>query len=180
MENGRAEEVQASPANPWIFWGVIVVIVFVDVVSKAMAVNALTPAYTPHEIVGDYVRFTLAYNPGAAFGFNIGALSRWIFTALTIIALGVLGALYRSTREGDFLRTLALSLVSAGALGNLIDRIRWDRGVVDFIDVGVGVHRFWTFNVADSAVTVGAILLGWVFLQQDRAAQRMTAAGDAR
>jgi signal peptidase II len=180
MERSRAEHVEASPANPWIFWGVIVVIVLADVVSKAMAVNALTPAYTPHEIVGDYVRFTLAYNPGAAFGFNLGAASRWIFTALTIVALAVLGALYRSTREGDYLRTLALALVSAGALGNLIDRIRWDRGVVDFIDVGIGAHRFWTFNVADSAVTVGAILLGWVFLQADRAAQRVAAAGDAR
>jgi signal peptidase II len=124
------------------------------------------------------VRFTLAYNPGAAFGFNLGSASRWIFTVLTLVALGVLATLYRSTREGDYTRVLAIALVSAGAIGNLIDRIRWSVGVVDFIDVGFGDHRFWTFNVADSAVTIGAILLGWVFLQQDREAARIAAAGD--
>ena len=174
-----AQEVPARHANTFLFWGVIVVVVLLDVVTKAMAVYSLTPAYTPHEIIGDVVRFTLAYNPGAAFGLNLGAASRWIFTALTIVALAVLGALYRATRAGDYLRTLALALVSAGAIGNLIDRIRWDVGVVDFIDVGIGMHRFWTFNVADSAVSVGAVLLGWVLLQQDREAARLAATDDA-
>jgi signal peptidase II len=178
MPNGRTEDVQAGDANPWIFWSVIIVIVALDVASKAAAVYSLTPAYTPHEIIGNAVRFTLAYNPGAAFGFNLGSASRWIFTALTVVALTVLASLYRATREGDYTRVLALALVSAGAVGNLIDRIRWSTGVVDFIDVGIGDHRFWTFNVADSAVTVGAFLLGWVFLQQDREAARIAAAGD--
>jgi len=166
-------------ANAFLFWGVIVVVVLVDVISKALAVNGLSPAYTPHEIVGDFIRFTLAYNPGAAFGLNLGAASRWIFTALTLVALAVLGALYRATRPTEHLRTLALALVSAGAVGNLIDRLRWSVGVVDFIDVGIGTHRFWTFNVADSAVSVGAILLGWVLLQADREAARVAASNDA-
>lgn len=179
MESVRAEVHQEGRANPWIFWGVIVVVVTVDVLTKWAAVYGLVPEYTPHEIVGEFVRFTLAYNPGAAFGLSVGAASRWIFTILTIIALGVLWSLYRSTREGDYTRTLALALVSAGAIGNLIDRVRWSRGVVDFIDVGIGQHRFWTFNVADSAVSVGAILLGWVLLQQDRQAERIAPAGDA-
>ena len=179
MQNGSSREVRAGPANPWLFWSVIVVVVALDVASKAAAVASLVPAYTPHEIVGNFLRFTLAYNPGAAFGFNLGGASRWIFTALTVVALGVLASLYRATREGDYTRVLALALVSAGAVGNLIDRIRWSVGVVDFIDVGVGDHRFWTFNIADSAVTVGAFLLGWVFLQQDREAARIAAAGDA-
>ncbi|MEO7104193.1 MAG: signal peptidase II [Gemmatimonadaceae bacterium] len=175
MPNGNTGNVQAGRANPWIFWCVIVVVVALDVITKAAAVNGLVPAYTPHEIIGNTVRFTLAYNPGAAFGFNVGPASRWIFTILTLVALGVLGSLYRSTNEGHYARVLALALVSAGAIGNLIDRIRWSTGVVDFIDVGIGDHRFWTFNVADSAVTVGAILLGWVFLQQDREAARTAA-----
>ncbi len=178
MLNGQPDDVTPGRANPWIFWSVIIIVVALDVASKAAAVNSLTPAYTPHEIIGNLVRFTLAYNPGAAFGFNLGAASRWIFTALTLIALGVLASLYRATREGDYARVLALALVSAGAVGNLIDRIRWSVGVVDFIDVGFGDHRFWTFNVADSAVTIGAFLLGWVFLQQDREAARIAAAGD--
>lgn len=183
MQSGRTDDLRSGRepggANPWIFWTVIIVVVLTDVTTKAVAVYALTPEYTPHEIIGDFVRFTLAYNPGAAFGFNLGPASRWIFTALTLGALAVLGGLYRATREGDYLRTLALALVTAGAVGNLIDRLRSPLGVVDFIDVGVGAHRFWTFNVADSAVTVGAILLGWVLLQQDREAARVTAPGDA-
>lgn len=179
MESVRADATPAARANPWLFWAVIIIVVTVDVLTKWAAVYGLVPEYTPHEIVGDFVRFTLAYNPGAAFGLSVGSASRWIFTVLTLVALGVLWSLYRTTREGDYLRTLALALVSAGAIGNLIDRVRWDRGVVDFIDVGIGQHRFWTFNVADSAVTVGAILLGWVLLQQDRAAARVAAAGDA-
>ncbi|MGI8545713.1 MAG: signal peptidase II [Gemmatimonadaceae bacterium] len=178
MESVRAETAPPSAANPWLFWAVIVVVVTVDVLTKWAAVYGLVPEYTPHEIVGEFVRFTLAYNPGAAFGLSVGSASRWIFTVLTLVALGVLWSLYRTTREGDYLRTLALALVSAGAIGNLIDRVRWSRGVVDFIDVGVGQHRFWTFNVADSAVTVGAILLGWVLLQQDREAARVSATGE--
>ena len=79
--------------------------------------------------------------------------------ALTIGALFILGRLYRATRDGDLARTLAISLVCAGAVGNLIDRIRSSQGVVDFIDVGIGDARWPTFNVADSAITCGAILL---------------------
>ena len=63
-----------------------------------------------------------------------------------------------------------MGLVAGGALGNLVDRIRWDRGVVDFIDIGVGMTRFWTFNVADSAITVGAILLLWPTHEEARSA----------
>lgn len=186
MESARAdvtqdvtqESTQSGRANPWLFWTVIVVVVATDVITKWAAVYGLVPEYTPHEIVGEFVRFTLTYNPGAAFGLTVGSASRWIFTVLTIVALSVLWSLYRSTREGDYIRTLALALVSAGAIGNLIDRIRWSRGVVDFIDIGIGQHRFWTFNVADSAVTIGAILLGLVLLQQDRVEARAAAAGD--
>ena len=171
-------ETKASPANPWLFWGVAVVVIPLDIVTKALAVYGLTPQHTPHEIVGDYLRFTLVYNPGAAFGFNLGSMSRWIFMALSIIAIIVLGRLYRATREGDYLRTLALALVCAGAAGNLIDRIRSSMGVVDFIDVGIGIHRWPTFNVADMAVSTGAALLAWVLLQEDRATARAVPVGE--
>jgi signal peptidase II len=62
----------------------------------------------------------------------------------------------------------ALALVCAGALGNLFDRIRSPYGVVDFIDIGVSGWRFWTFNVADSAVTVGALVLAWSLSREER------------
>src|SRR5258705_7599062 len=81
--------------------------------------------------------------------------------ALTAGALVILGRLYQATRQGDFLRTIALGLVCGGAVGNLIDRVRSAAGVVDFIDVGVGDLRWPTFNVADMAVGIGAFLLPW-------------------
>jgi len=177
MTHGSTAAVPAARANPWLFWSVIVVVVGLDIVTKAIAVYALAPQHIPHEIVGDYLRLTLVYNPGAAFGLNFGELSRWIFMGLSIVALLVLGRLYRATSEGHYSRALAIALVCAGALGNLIDRFRSGNGVVDFIDVGIGVHRWPTFNVADMAVSTGAILLAWVLLQEDRAAARGAAAG---
>ena len=158
---------QRGRANSTLFWAVLVVIVITDVITKAMAVYSLVPQRIPHELLGDTVRFTLVYNPGAAFGLHLGAYSRWIFMVLTIGALFVLFRLYRATRETDLLRTLAIALVSAGAVGNLIDRIRSAQGVVDFIDVGLRDARWPTFNVADMAVSIGAFLLAWVLWGED-------------
>ena len=145
------------------------VIVVADVITKALAVYSLLPQRLPHELMGAAVRLTLVYNPGAAFGLHLGAYSRWIFMALTAGALFILGRLYRSTRDGDLLRTLAIAMVCGGALGNLIDRIRSAAGVVDFIDVGIGDMRWPTFNVADMAVSIGAFLLAWVLWGEEHA-----------
>jgi signal peptidase II len=146
-----------------------VVVVVADVITKALAVWALVPQRMPHQVLGESVRLTLVYNPGAAFGLHLGSYSRWIFMALTIGALYILGRLYRTTRDGDLSRTLAIALVCGGALGNLIDRIRSSVGVVDFIDVGIGDMRWPTFNVADMAVSIGAFLLAWVLWGEERA-----------
>lgn len=170
--------VRPAPANPWLFWGIISLILISDFVTKAMAVDGLLPQHTPHEILGDYLRLTLVYNPGAAFGLNLGPMSRWIFMALSFVALIILGRLYKATEEGNYLRAFALGLVCGGAAGNLVDRLRSGMGVVDFIDVGVGVHRWPTFNVADMAVSTGAVLLAWVLLKEDRVAARVVAAGE--
>jgi signal peptidase II len=99
---------------------------------------------------------------------SLGRQSRWIFGAFAVVALYILWKLYRQSAPGDRARVLALALASGGATGNLIDRIREPRGVVDFIDIGVGTVRFWTFNVADSAVTIGALLLAWVLWHEER------------
>src|SRR5262249_13539574 len=142
-----------------LFWGAALTVIVLDLITKELAVRFLTPPHIPHRIIGDVVRFTLAYNPGAAFSMSVGTQSRYIFGAFAAIALVILHWLYRTTRAGDRARVLALALAWGGAAGNLIDRFRARASVVDFIDVGVGNVRFWTFNVADSAVTVGAILL---------------------
>ena len=148
-----------SRSNALLFWPVLVVVAMVDVVTKAIAVLTLFPQRVPHELLGNAVRLTLVYNPGAAFGLHVGPQSRWIFTALTIVALVILGRLYRATTRGDAPRVMALALVCAGAVGNLLDRLRSDLGVVDFLDVGFGDSRWPTFNVADMAVSCGAVLL---------------------
>lgn len=160
---------ESARPNPPLFWGVLVTIVALDFATKVLAVATLSPQHVPHEVVGNTLRLTLVYNPGAAFGLNLGIYSRWIFMALTIGALVILGRLYLATRQGDLLRTLALALVCAGAVGNLIDRIRSASGVVDFIDVGIGDMRWPTFNVADMAVSVGAFMLAWVLWGEERA-----------
>jgi signal peptidase II len=159
-----------SRSKSALFWPVLAVVATIDVVTKGFAERALAPQRIPHEVFGDFVRFTLVYNPGAAFGLHLGAQSRWIFTVLTIVALVILGRLFLATKRGDTPRTLSLALVCAGALGNLLDRLRSDLGVVDFLDVGFGDARWPTFNVADMAVSIGAVLLAWVLWQEDRVA----------
>jgi len=160
-----------SRSNASLFWPILFVVVLVDVITKAVAERLLLPRGLPHEVIGNTLRFTLVYNPGAAFGLNLGPQSRWIFAGLTLVALVILGRLYRGTRLGHTTRTVALALVCAGALGNLFDRVRSFFGVVDFIDVGLGDARWPTFNVADMAVSVGAALLAWVLWQEDREAR---------
>jgi signal peptidase II len=155
--------------NPAVlFWPVVAAVIVLDYVTKRVAVQALIPQRLPHEVLGDAVRLTLVYNPGAAFGLHLGPYSRWIFMVLTVAALSILWRLLRTTRPGDVPRILALSLVCGGAVGNLIDRVRSSVGVVDFIDVGIGDMRWPTFNVADMAVSVGAFLLAYVLWGDDR------------
>ncbi len=162
---------------------VVAVVVTLDLATKWWVVNHMSLHQTI-PVVGDVVRLTFTHNPGAAFGINIGEHSRIFFLVLSIVALGVLAAIFRSTPATDRLRLVAVALVGAGAIGNIIDRLRFEAGVVDFMDIGIGTHRWWVFNVADSAVTVGAILLLVSFLleeRRERASSRSAAAtGDGR
>lgn len=174
MQSGNA---MISAANARRFWPILIAIVAVDLLTKRVAVGTLGDRQRiPHEVVGDWMRFTLVYNPGAAFGLHVGEHSRWVFMALTIGALVILGRLYFSTRAGDAPRVTALSLVCGGALGNLLDRIASRHGVVDFIDVGVRDARWPTFNVADMAVSIGAFLLAVVLWSEDRESEKSVAA----
>ena len=163
-------------SNSRVFWTSAVAIIVSDVITKTLAVRYLVPAHIPHQVIGSFVRFTLAFNPGAAFSMSLGDNSRYIFGAFALIALYILWRLYRTSEPGDRTRVLALGLAWGGAAGNLIDRLRSSRGVVDFVDIGVGDVRFWTFNVADSAVTIGAITLAFVLWREDRQALARDAA----
>lgn len=161
-----------------LYWPLLSLFVLADCTTKRMAVERLQVPFVPHDVLGQSVRFTLAYNTGAAFSTSLGPYSRYIFGTLAIAVLMVLFDLYRRAGVNDRLQVIGLALVSAGALGNLIDRIRWARGVVDFIDIGTTSWRFWTFNVADACVTVGAVLLGLAMLRAERA-QRPAGTGQS-
>lgn len=162
-----ASSVYLAERKRFVFWRTMIVVALLDVATKEWARHQLAPEHVPRPLMGDIFRLTLAYNPGAAFGLHVGEHSRWVFMGLTIAAILVLAQLYRSTRPDDGTRVFALGLVMGGAVGNLINRIWSARGVVDFLDVGVGAYRWPTFNLADIGVSVGAALLAWSLWRED-------------
>lgn len=141
------------------FWPAAFLLLLADCGSKRLAVERLGAEHSPREVVGEAVRFTLTYNPGAAFSLSLGEHSRLIFSVLALIVVAVLLRMYRDAEPADYPLGASLGLVVGGAMGNLLDRVASARGVVDFIDVGFGSYRFWTFNLADVGVTTGALLL---------------------
>ncbi|MEX2182340.1 MAG: signal peptidase II [Gemmatimonadaceae bacterium] len=170
-----ATELSPAPPAPLIgarhrvFWPVLLTIVLADIVTKRWAERALE-LHFPEEVVGHWLRWTLTYNTGAALNLSVGDASRVVFSAVAILMLGYLFHLYRQSAPHERATPAALALIAAGALGNLIDRLRHGKGVVDFIDVGTASWRFWTFNIADMGVTVGAVLLAILMWREDREA----------
>ena len=161
-----------------VFWSALLLITVLDVITKYIAHTQL-PLYRPYEVLGDVFRITLGYNPGAAFGLSLGLHSRWLFTALALVVLMFLWRMYRATPPGDWVQALALGLVSGGAIGNVVNRIWSERGVVDFLDVGIGDARWPTFNVADVGITIGAFLLAWRLWREDAGTPDAASASNA-
>ena len=157
----------ASGVSRRLFWAIASTVVAMDLATKLIVVRTLRN-HVPISVIGDWVNFQLVYNPGAAFGIRVGDYSRIVFTVLALLALVVLGAMVRQTDPMHRVRLTALALVCGGAVGNLVDRLRSARGVVDFIDVGIGTLRWPTFNVADMAVTCGAVTLAIVLWSEGR------------
>lgn len=149
-----------SPKPTALVWLVAsVAVIVLDQASKALARHALEP-YVPQPVVPQVLNLTLAFNRGAAFSFLAGGSGwqTWLFGLLAVaVSLGLIGWLAR-TRRGDWRTALPLALIIGGALGNLIDRLVHGR-VTDFIEVYWRTWSWPTFNVADSAITVGAVLL---------------------
>jgi signal peptidase II len=153
-----------------IYLPVVGTVLLVDLITK-LIVQQVLPPYRPIPVLGEFFRLTYIYNPGAAFGLHVGGASRFIFLGLALIAVVVLFFMVRSTPREDRMRLWAISLVTGGAIGNVIDRIRSPRGVVDFLDFGIGDLRWPVFNVADIAVTCGAILLAISLWREDSEAR---------
>lgn len=165
----------ANGADRRIFWAAAVLVVVLDLATKlvAEATLLLTPGIP---VIGDWFQLRLVYNRGAAFGLHVGPYSRWVFFGVAVVAVLVLNRMSVQTSIGDRFRQLALGLVAGGAAGNLIDRIRSSRGVVDFLDVGVGSLRWPTFNVADIAVSCGGIALAIALWREDHRRARAESA----
>jgi len=147
----------ANGGTRWLWLSAAVVVA--DLATKAWVSRVFAPGDVLQ--VTSFFNLVLTFNPGAAFSFLAGAggWQRWFFTAVAIAISVVLVVMLRRPHR-DRLVPLALALVLGGALGNLWDRLTLGH-VVDFIQLHAGGYYWPAFNVADSAITVGVVLLVW-------------------
>ena len=138
-----------------IFWPLLITVFLADCTTKRTAVESLPPG-TPHQVIGETVRSNLIFNNSAAMGLPAGKYGKEILGVLSLLVVGFLGLWYRRSGARNALLSGALALLIGGGLGNAWERLLSPRGVVDFIDVGFGALRFWTFNVADIGITLRA------------------------
>jgi len=140
----------------WLWLSALLIVI--DQWSK-MAVSSRFDLYETLRVLPVF-NITLAHNTGVAFSLfaEASGWQRWVFSALAVVVSFFLAGWLRSLSRREQLTALSLALVLAGALGNMIDRLRFGY-VVDFLQWHWGEHYFPAFNVADSAITVGAILL---------------------
>ncbi len=144
-------------ALPWLLLSAVVIAL--DQWTKHLALANLQP-FEPHVVIAGLLDWTLAFNSGAAFSFLAGGdgWQRWLFAALAIGVSTVLAVWLARLARGDWRNAAPLALIIGGALGNLVDRLRLGH-VVDFIDVHLGSAHWPAFNIADSAISVGAVML---------------------
>ncbi|HEX8675165.1 MAG TPA: signal peptidase II [Longimicrobium sp.] len=154
-----------------LYVGMVAGVVIVDQITKFIVERNMR-LYDPHPVLGDFFRLTFIYNRGAAFGIHVGGWSRIVFMLLAVVATIALGMMYRSTPWRDRARLIAIAGVTGGAIGNLIDRLRSSRGVVDFFDVGLTGLRWPVFNVADIFVTCGALVLAFSLWKEEQHTER--------
>ena len=146
----------ARPAGRrWALFAVLALAVVVaDQAAKAVVTGALAPGQSV-DVVGDLLRIVFGQNSGALFGlFKDNAA---MFGVVSIVVIGLIVA-YHARSAASLYLTVTLGLLLGGAVGNMIDRLRLGY-VVDFVDVGIGPTRFYTFNVADSAISLAILLL---------------------
>ena len=111
-----------------LFGGVLGGVLTLDLITKLLIQRSIT-LYQQVQVIGDYVRLTYIYNPGAAFGIHLGEYSRFIFLFLSLLALAALAGMYWVTPVRDRVRLMSIALICGGALGNLLDRLRSANGL---------------------------------------------------
>jgi signal peptidase II len=156
----------------WLFVGLTGAILVLDQVTKAL-VSAALRLHESRSIIPGFLSLTLVHNTGAAFGILAGEsspLRTAFFLVVSVVAMGVVLWLLLRLRPEQKVEAVALSLIFGGAVGNVIDRIRFGK-VIDFIDVFYRSYHWPAFNVADAAISVGVFLLFWcLILGKDRLA----------
>ena len=156
----------------WLFVGLTGAILVLDQVTKAL-VSAALRLHESRSIIPGFLSLTLVHNTGAAFGILAGEsspLRTAFFLVVSVVAMGVVLWLLLRLRPEQKVEAVALSLIFGGAVGNVIDRIRFGK-VIDFIDVFYRSYHWPAFNVADAAISVGVFLLFWcLILGKDRVA----------
>lgn len=161
-----------SRAVVWLWLSVSVIAL--DQLTKWWALTALQPAGVPHQVIPGVLNWTLAFNRGAAFSFLASGdgWQRWLFVVLALVISAALAGWLAHTPRRDWRTALPLSLIIGGALGNVIDRLHAAQ-VTDFIQVYFRQWSYPVFNLADSAITVGAVLLIAFGLFADKRADAM-------
>ncbi len=140
-------------------------VTILDQLSK-YAVQHMLTLHNPIEVIPGFFSITYIFNPGAAFGLfgNISETLRMIMLiGISLIAFAILFYMYIKIREKENIVLIPIALIIGGAVGNLIDRVRF-RMVVDFLDFHVGRFHWPAFNIADSAITIDTIILVAVIL----------------
>ncbi|MBL8407552.1 MAG: lipoprotein signal peptidase [Candidatus Accumulibacter sp.] len=153
----RAKPVPSRNIDRWLWLAGI--IVGLDQISKWLVLAWLQPGDSIY--VAPFFNWVLTFNPGAAFSFlsDAGGWQRWFFTVLSLsISAWIISILPRHSAE--FRLSLALTLILGGALGNVIDRLRFG-AVIDFIQWHAAGFYWPAFNIADSAICIGALLMAW-------------------
>jgi len=142
------------------YYLVILTIISDQLSKKWIDTNMLQ--YESWDIIGSFLRFTYVKNPGIAFGISIGGYTL-LLVLLSILATIFVAYVHWTERKNHPLISNGLALILGGAIGNLIDRLsvlfvdKYE-GVIDFIDIGTSTYRWYTFNLADTAVTIGMTL----------------------
>jgi signal peptidase II len=163
-------------SKPWvakrhylILFTVVLGIIILDQITKAIIDHTMR-LHESIVVLEGFFAITYIRNPGAAFGF-LSDLSDsfrfYFFFIVSIVALSFLTFFFYKTRLDDYWTIIGISLVGGGALGNLIDRMRFGE-VVDFLDFFIGSYHWPAFNVADSAISIGLVLLIFHLFVQSR------------
>ena len=143
------------PGRLLLVAGVALAVFVADRITKAWVVENI-PVGTARPIAGDYIRIVHAQNTGAAFGLLPERTT--LLSILSVVAVLAIVYYYRQIASSSSIVAATLGMQLGGASGNLLDRVTQGY-VVDFVDVGVGDIRFWAFNVADSSIVVGIVLV---------------------